>query len=57
MSSDPAERDIYIQWIYDIDDNNNWSRRGENGLLIAAGEIRTVEFWPYNPQENANEHG
>lgn len=55
MSSDPAERDIYIQWIYDIDDNNNWSQRGENGVLIAAGEIRTIEFWPYIPQENANE--
>lgn len=46
MSSDPAERDIYIQWIYDIDDNNNWSQRGENGVLIAAGEISTIEFWP-----------
>lgn len=26
MSSDPAERDIYIQWIYDIDDCNNCKR-------------------------------
>lgn len=55
MSSDPAERDIYIQWIYDIDDNNNWSPRGENGVLITAGEIRTIEFWPYNPKETTNE--
>ncbi len=54
-SSDPAERDIYIQRIYDIDDNDNWSPRGETGLLIAAGEIRTIEFLPYNPQENVNE--
>ena len=55
MSSDPAERDIYIQWIYDIDKNNKWSSRGENGVLISAGEVQTVEFWPYTPKENANE--
>ena len=26
-------------------------------LLIAAGEIRTVEFWPYTPQEEPDEQG
>ena len=57
MSSDPTERDIYIQWIYDIDDENKWSPRGENGVLIAAGEVQTIEFWPYNSQENANDPG
>ena len=55
MSSDPNERDIYIQWAYDIDDENNWSSRSESGVLIAAGEVQTIEFWPYNPQEDANE--
>ena len=55
MSSDPAERDIYIQWIYDIDKNNKWSSRGENGVLISAGEVQTIEFWPYTSKENANE--
>ena len=55
MSSDPTERDIYIQQIYDLDDNNNWSSPGDKGVFIAPGEIRTVEFWPYNPHENANE--
>ena len=55
MSSDPTERDIYIQWIYDIDYKNRWSSRGENGVLIAAGEVRTIEFWPYTSKENENE--
>ncbi|MGP0566715.1 MULTISPECIES: DUF6338 family protein [unclassified Nitrospina] len=55
MSSDPAERDLYIQWIYDIDDNNKWAPRGENGVLITAGEISTIEFWPYKPKEMGNE--
>ena len=51
ISSDPGERDIYIQWVYDIDDENNWSLRGLHGVLIAAGEIQTVEFWPYTSEE------
>lgn len=55
MSSDPAERDLYIQWIYDIDDCNNWSSRGDNSVLIAASEIRTIEFWPYHDKETKRE--
>ena len=50
FSSDPGERDIYIQWVYDIDDENQWISAGEKSVLIAAGEIRTVEFWPYYAQ-------
>ena len=57
MSSDPTERDIYIQRIYDIDDENKWLPRGENGVLIAAGEVQTIEFWPYISQENTNDPG
>ena len=56
MSSDPTERDIYIQWIYDIDDDDNWTPRGENGVLIAAGEVQTIEFWPYLPKESAKDY-
>ena len=52
MSSDPAERDIYIQQVYDVDDNDNWSSSGEKALLITADEVQTVEFWPYVLQES-----
>lgn len=45
-SSDPAERDLYIERIYDIDNANQWHPR-DNGVLIAGSEIRTIEFWPY----------
>ena len=55
MSSDPAERDIYIEQIYDVDDQKNWNPRGENGVLIAVGEIQTIEFWPDVEQETAND--
>ena len=53
-ASDPDERDMYIQWVYDIDDKGIWSS-ADRSVLIAAGEIRTIEFWPYNPQETINE--
>ena len=47
-SSSPDERDMYIQWVYDIGEDGTWSvPDSENGLLIAAGEIRTIEFLPY----------
>ncbi len=45
-SSDPAERDLYLEKVYDLDDANNWIDRGEKGVLLTAGEIRTVEFLP-----------
>ena len=51
VSSDPDNRDLYIQWVYDIDDDSEWRPRGENGVLIAAGEISTIEFWPAEPKE------
>lgn len=49
-SSDPKERDLYIQQVYEIDDQNVWHPR-DSSVLIAAGEIRTIEFWPYKLKE------
>lgn len=54
MSSDPEERDIYVERIYDIEEDDRWVPRGEKGLPVAASEVRTIEFWPYNPKEKAN---
>lgn len=47
-SSIPNERDLYIQWLYDIDEAGNWTPVDEEGkgVLISASEISTVEFWP-----------
>ena len=54
VSSDPTERDIYIQQIYNIDDSDNWKPM-DHGILIAAGEISTIEFWPIvNSEERTN---
>ena len=52
MSSDPTERDIYIQQVYDVDDDDNWFSSGEKALLITADEVQTIEFWPHVLQEN-----
>jgi len=57
MSSDPSERDIYIQRVYDVDDDGNWSSPGEKALLIAADEVQTVEFWPHAAQESCDAQG
>ncbi len=46
MSSDPQERDLYIERVYELDDQNAWHARS-SGVLITAGQIRTIEFWPF----------
>ena len=44
-STDPTERDIYIQEVLDVDANGIWNYRSElSGVLILAKEIRAVEF-------------
>ena len=48
MSSDPTERDIYISWLYDLGDEDQWLARDESSVLITSDEVSTIEFWPYN---------
>lgn len=49
-SSDPLERDILIEQVYDIEDNNDWTMRPGKSVLIAGGEISTIEFFERNEQ-------
>ena len=37
---------LYIEQVWEVDDNNNWTRHGEWGVLIPHGEIRCIEFMP-----------
>jgi len=46
MSSEPGERDLYIEKVYDLDDENRWQDCGAKSVLIAAGEVKTIEFFP-----------
>lgn len=46
MSSDPAERDLYIEGVYVVENEGaSWTPRG-NSVWIAHGEIQTLEFLP-----------
>lgn len=46
-SSDPTERDIYIEELWDVpEDGGPWSpQASRKGILIPAKEIRYVNFW------------
>lgn len=45
-STDPTERDLYLDAVYDTGHNDeNWTSRS-TGVWIAHGEIQTIEFWP-----------
>lgn len=45
-SSDPKERDFYIEQVWKVDVDNQWTRHGEWGVLIPHGEIRCIELMP-----------
>src|SRR3546814_16510889 len=45
-SSDPAERDIYIEQVYDYTADGEWHcARPGNSILVMREEIRFVEFF------------
>ncbi len=46
MSSDPEERDIYIEKLYELEDNDDWTNCDPKSILIMSGEIQTIEFIP-----------
>ena len=54
ISSDPAERDMYIEQIYDLDADYQWVNVGRKEVPIASGEIQTIEFWPCTEEETPN---
>nr|WP_246024133.1 DUF6338 family protein [Azospirillum ramasamyi] len=48
-SSEPTERDIYIEQMYDVSDKGEWTEGPSGkGILILHSEIRCVEFIPVN---------
>jgi hypothetical protein len=56
-STDPTERDLYIEDVYDTGENDaNWTLRG-TGLWIAHGEIQSIEFWPEHREQVGDEQG
>ncbi len=53
-SSDPAERDVYIEKVYELDEDNVWQDPGPRSMLIKAAEIRFVEFIPPETEGEGN---
>jgi hypothetical protein len=54
-STDPSERDLYIEDVYLTGkDDKKWTKRG-SGVWIAHGEIQTIEFWPEHREPTDDE--
>jgi hypothetical protein len=45
ISTDPSERDIYIENVYLVGDQDEWSPKG-SAVWLPQCEIRSLEFWP-----------
>ncbi len=45
ISSDPDERDLYIEEIFGIDEENNWVTNG-HGVYLTGRDISSIEFLP-----------
>lgn len=56
ISSDPTERDLYLEQICDIDDDDTWTPTRKS-VLITHGEIRTIEFWTEADDDGIGEKG
>lgn len=53
-----ADRDIYIEQVYDLDKDNKWSHPGrKKAILIPYSEVRTIVFWTDNMEidDDANQ--
>ncbi len=55
FSSDPMERDIYIKYIYELDDENRWEPIPDKSVLVIGGEVKTIEFWSRNEETTSHE--
>lgn len=45
ISSDPDERDLYIEEIFELDEENNWVTNG-HGVYLTGRDISSIEFLP-----------
>lgn len=51
ISSNPRERDIYIDKVYMVNEQQEWIKKeGTDGILIKAEEIKSIEFFDYDKE-------
>ena len=55
-SSTPGERDLYLEKVYEIDEEGAWQDAGQRSILIKADEVRFIEFITPD-QEEGIPHG
>ena len=50
ISSRPSasERDLYVERVYAISDEDGTWIETENSIYVSAAQIKTIEFWPYS---------
>lgn len=49
VSSDVDAQDIYIEKVYNLDDENAWVDCGSKSVLTGADQVKSIEFWPEQP--------
>ena len=54
ISSDPNERDMYIEEIFEIDAENKWVTNG-HGVYLTGRDISSIEFLPSSNNEEEQE--
>lgn len=54
ISSDPNERDLYIEEIFEIDAEDNWVTNG-HGVYLTGRDISSIEFLPSSNNEEEQE--
>lgn len=46
-SSDPAERDLYIEQVFEIGESGTWTIGPKSkGILLSGSEVKYAEIWP-----------
>ena len=55
FSSEPTERDMYIEYVYNLDDDNKWEPIPGKSVLITRGEVKTIEFWQRKEEATSDE--
>lgn len=55
MSSDPTERDLFVEKIYAWGEDDQWLDNGEHSLWVPANEIKTIELFPVENEGSSDE--
>jgi hypothetical protein len=55
VSSEAAQRDIYLQTVYVIDEDSKPWRPSDSSVWLAGGEITSIQFFPYQNERASDD--